>query len=149
MAVSWGTDTCSASLSTTLTGQIPWTWWRSGGEQRKYPLAFGEDPDHVLWILALAHVALWINSVYFNTLLQTIGPRLQCKDAKMPSPHYRNQRVASWQQTHLVKTGMNHNLRFSPNTCSRFLRVPTLKPFLSGPLAKTGAEKASKKQIWN
>lgn len=46
--------------------------------------------------------------------------------------------------THLVKTGMNHSLRFSPNTCSKFLRIPTLKPFLSGPLTKTGAEKASR-----
>lgn len=41
---------------------------------------------------------------------------------------------------------MNHSLRSSPNTCCRFLRMPTLKPFLSGPLTKTGAVKASKKK---
>lgn len=45
--------------------------------------------------------------------------------------------------THLVNTGMNHILRSSPNTCCRFLRIPTLKPFLSGPVTKMGAEKAS------
>lgn len=45
--------------------------------------------------------------------------------------------------THLVKTGMNHILHSSPNTCCRFLRIPTLKPFLSGPVTKMGAEKAS------
>lgn len=48
--------------------------------------------------------------------------------------------------THLVNTGMNHILLFSPNTCSKFLRKPTLNPFLSGPLTKTGAEKASETQ---
>lgn len=41
---------------------------------------------------------------------------------------------------------MNHILLFSPNTCSKFLRKPTLNPFLSGPLTKTGAEKASETQ---
>lgn len=55
--------------------------------------------------------------------------------------NHRKHRIG--QKTHPVKTGMNHIFLFSPNTCCRFLRKPTLNPFLSGPLTKTGAEKAS------
>lgn len=57
-----------------------------------------------------------------------------------PGPEEENKQKMD---LHLVKTGMNHILRSSPNTCCRFWRIPTLKPFLSGPVTKMGAEKAS------